>query len=124
MCKKDVANILKSGFALENQVQAVRDAIKTLSLRKPATTLLINRLYMDVKEVQAREGEIKTLINHLPEGVMKDVFANRYIHKLTWEDVAERCHISLAYAHKLHKAGIDKLTYLEGFEYISTTQLV
>ena len=109
MCKKDIENFLKDALDADIKTKAAQDAIDALDTRRPASTPLIYEFFQDLVSTNKHEEEVARMIESLPEGILRDVFTNRYINKMTWEDSADACHISLTHAHKLHVKGLEIL---------------
>ncbi|MCL2621382.1 MAG: DUF1492 domain-containing protein [Defluviitaleaceae bacterium] len=109
MSKKDIEIILDNGLEMDTQTQAAYDAIDILSSRRPATTPLIYQIFKSKVDADNKRKGVKEMLNQLPTGDMRDVLVKRYLENLSWEQVADACHISDSYTYKLHQQGLESL---------------
>ena len=109
MNKKDIEIILGSGLEMDAQTGAAYDAIDILSSRRPATTPLIYQIFKSEVNAINHHKEVKEMLSQLPTGDMRDVLVKRYLENLSWEQVANACHISVSHTHKLHQQGLESL---------------
>lgn len=109
MSKKDFQIVLANGLEMDTQTQAAYDAIEMLSTRRPTTTPLIYRIFKEQLEAGKQRKEVEEMLNQLEEGDVRNVLTKRYLENLSWEQVADACHLSDSYTHKLHQQGLEVL---------------
>ncbi|MCL2168914.1 MAG: hypothetical protein FWB74_02685 [Defluviitaleaceae bacterium] len=105
---KNFQKMLKDGMDREIETKAATDAI--LSLRKMhGENNLAEEYAEDLIDIRTRFQDIQSAVKSIEDPMVQDVMIARYIHNLTWEDVAAVCHMSVAHAHRLHKKGLLEL---------------
>jgi len=81
--------------------------LESLAARKsPEAGSLIEEYAQDLTYMEQATIEVAKIINALPDDATRRVFAARYLHKMTWEEVADDTFLSVTHVQRLHKKGI------------------
>lgn len=106
----NIEQFLKDSLNIEKEAWATAEALENLVLRGGGhADGLIEEYSRDLTFIKEADIKLAKMINSLPKGNMRQVFVVRYLHKLTWEEVAKAVFLSLTQVHRLHKKGIEWL---------------
>jgi DNA-directed RNA polymerase specialized sigma subunit len=106
--EKNIESLLKWNLSMEKEAHAAADAINCLHERHGGENALIYEFAEDLTQMHKKQIGIYNLISSIDDDTIRQIFTQRYINNLSWPDVAENCHISLAHVHRLHKKEIRK----------------
>ena len=67
------------------------------------------KLQKEIHRLLNISHQAETLIAKLPDSRHRSVLQMRYLCALDWEEVAERLHFTIRWAHKLHREAIEML---------------
>lgn len=68
-----------------------------------------DRLRREIHRLLNISRQAEELISRLPDGRHRAVLQMRYLCALDWEEVAERLHFTIRWAHKLHREALWEL---------------
>ena len=68
-----------------------------------------NELQQEINRLMEKSREAEKLIQTLEDERLRAVLELRYLCGMTWEELADKLHFTVRWAHKLHKEGIEKL---------------
>jgi len=105
---------LKNTLNIDKEAHAAAEAVSHLVQRghdddTDAGGALIEEYAQDLTTMKEQAAEVAKMVAALPNPDVKQVFEYRYLHKLSWEDVAEATNFSVVQAHRLHRKGIEWL---------------
>ena len=103
----NIEHFLKNSLNIEKEAWAAAEAMENLALRGNSD-LLMEEYAKDLTNMEAAAMETAKMIQALPED-MRRVFAARYLHKMTWEEVADATFLSVTHVQRLHRKGIEWL---------------
>ncbi|MCL2574074.1 MAG: hypothetical protein FWE34_05920 [Defluviitaleaceae bacterium] len=106
----DIEKLLKDSIDIEKEAWATAEALGSLVLRKNVDTdNLMEEYAEDLTYMQEKSEQAIKIMRTLPEGEIRRIFIARYIHRMTWEEVADATYLSLTHVQRLHRQGIEWL---------------
>jgi len=98
---------LKNSLNIEKEAWATAEALERLVLRKDdEASSLIEEYANDLTHMEKTSDTVASMIRIISEDNVRHVFAARYLHKLTWQEIAEATFISISQVQRLHKKGL------------------
>ncbi|MCL2376438.1 MAG: hypothetical protein FWC76_03475 [Defluviitaleaceae bacterium] len=106
----DIELFLKNSLNIEKEAWATAEALESLILREDSkTNALIEEYSNDLTYMEKTSTTATDMIHAIPEENVKHVFIARYLHKLTWPEIAKAAFLSVSQTQRLHKKGLDWL---------------
>lgn len=68
-----------------------------------------NELQQEIARLMKKSHEAEKLIQTLADDRHRAVLELRYLCAMTWEEIAQKTHFTVRWAHKLHKEALDTL---------------
>ena len=68
-----------------------------------------NELQQEIARLMKKSREAEMLIQTLADDRHRAVLELRYLCAMTWEEIAQKTHFTVRWAHKLHKEALDTL---------------
>ena len=68
-----------------------------------------NELQQEISRLMKQSREAEKLIHTLADDRHRAVLELRYLCAMTWEEIAQKTHFTVRWAHKLHKEAIELL---------------
>ena len=68
-----------------------------------------NELQQEIARLMKKSREAEKLIQTLADDRHRAVLELRYLCAMTWEEIAQKTHFTVRWAHKLHKEALDTL---------------
>lgn len=68
-----------------------------------------NELQQEIARLMKKSREAEKLIQTLADERHRAVLELRYLCAMTWEEIAQKTHFTVRWAHKLHKEALDTL---------------
>ena len=68
-----------------------------------------NELQQEIARLMKKSREAEKLIQTLEDDRHRAVLELRYLCAMTWEEIAQKTHFTVRWAHKLHKEALDAL---------------
>jgi len=109
----NIEDFLKSVIDIDKEAHAAAEAVEFLVRRahdEDAASALANPLIdefaRDLTGMEKKTAQVADMIAALPDRDIKRIFVCRYIHKLSWADIADATNFSATHVQRLHKKGI------------------
>ena len=103
----NIEKFLKDSLNIEKEALATVEAIESLVLRKKdEADTLIEEYAQDLTYLENAALTVVKMVQALPEEDMRQVFAARYLHKMTWGEAADAIYLSAMHVQRLHKKGL------------------
>ena len=98
---------LKNSLNVEKEAWATAEALEGLVSREDGrANALIEEYSNDLTHMEKTVTAVASMICAIPEDNVRHVFAARYLHKLTWAEIAQATFISISQVQRLHKKGL------------------
>ena len=103
----NIEQFLKNSLDIEKEAWATAEALESLVSRKSGEADgLIEEYARDLTYIKETAITAAKMVQALPREDIRQIFAARYLHKMTWEETAGAAFLSVSQVHRLHNKGL------------------
>jgi len=106
----NIEKMLKDSIEMEKEAWAVAEALAGLAMRhEDGAQGFMEEYARDLTFMETKAAGVAKMVAALPDEGIRAIFLCRYIHKMTWAEVADVACFSSSQVYRLHKKGIEWL---------------